>query len=59
MVPKVGVPVKNAEEIIGIAVRVVDVNDNCLGVIVVNRESTSLIVDGRFNFCIISGAEQI
>ena len=56
MVPKVGVPVNNAKEIIGIAVGVVDADDDCLGVVVTNRES---IVDGRSNFRIISGAERI
>ena len=58
MVSKVGVPVDNAEEIIGIAVGVVDADDDddCLDVVVGDRES---IVDGRSNFRIISGAERI
>jgi hypothetical protein len=56
MVPKVGVPVDNAEEIIGIAVGVVDADDDCLDVVVADRES---IVDGRSNFRVISGAERI
>ena len=56
MVPKVGVPVDNAEEITGIAVGVVDADDDCLDVVVADRES---IVDGRSNFRVISGAERI
>jgi hypothetical protein len=56
MVPKVGVPVDNVEEIIRIAVGVVNANDDCLDIVVADRES---IVDGRSNFRIISGAEQI
>jgi hypothetical protein len=50
MAPKVGVPIDNAKEIIGIAIGVVGADDNCLDVTVVDRESTSLIVDGRSNF---------
>ena len=57
MVPKVGVLVNNAKEIVRIAVSVVGVNDNCLGGVVVDRESTNLFVNGRSNFCIISGGE--
>jgi len=56
MVPKVGVPVDNAEEIIGIAVGVVDADDDFLDIVVTDRES---IVDGRSNFRVISGAERI
>ena len=56
MVPKVGVPVDNAEEIIGIAVGVVDSDDDCLDVVVADRES---IVYGRSNFRVISGVERI
>ncbi len=56
MVPKVGVPVDNAKEIIGIAVGVVHADDNCLDDVVADRES---IVDGRSNFRIFSGAERI
>ncbi len=59
MAPKVGVPVDNAKEIVGIAVGVVNVSNDCLGVIVVDRESTSLIFNDCSNFCIISGAERI
>ena len=56
MVPKVGVPVDNTEEIIGIAVGVVDADDDFLDIVVTDRES---IVDGRSNFRVISGAVRI